>query len=57
MTTEIRPIPVPRARQIISIQYYNLAGQRLSDPGKAQIFIRKIIYDDGSVESRKIKTP
>ena len=57
MTTAVQPVQIPRARQIISIQYYNLAGQRLSDPGKARIVIRRILYDDGSVESRKIKTP
>ena len=54
MTTEIKPIQLPHQQQIVSIQYYNLSGQRLTDLSKVHIFIRRIIYDDGSVESKKI---
>ena len=45
---------LPQHRQIKNIQYYNLNGQRLQDPGRLRIFIRRIIYDDGTSESKKI---
>lgn len=54
MSTEVESVQLPRARQIVSIRYYNLSGQQISDPAKTHIFIRRIIYDDGSVESKKI---
>lgn len=54
MTTEIKPVQLPRHRQIKSIQYYNLSGQRLADTSNTTIFIRRIIYDDGTTESKKM---
>ena len=45
---------MPKYRQIVSIQYFNMAGQRLNGPKDANIVIRRIIYDDGTAESRKI---
>ena len=54
MVTEIKPVQLAQHRQIVSIQYYNLNGQRLNNPSNTHIFIRRIIYDDGSVESKKI---
>lgn len=38
----------------VIIQYYNLNGQRLSHPEDAPIVIRRIIYSDGTTESKKI---
>ena len=54
MQTVVKSVELAHHRQIISIEYYNLSGQRLTDLSKAHIFIRRIIYDDGSVESKKI---
>ena len=54
MTTEIKSVQLAQHHQIISIQYYNLSGQQLSNPSKTQIFIRRIVYDDGTTESKKI---
>lgn len=45
---------LPHHRQITCIQYYNLAGQPISSPNNAGIVIRRIVYDDGTVESEKI---
>ena len=38
----------------VSIQYYNLNGQRLRHPEEAPVFIRRIIYSDGTVETTKM---
>lgn len=54
MSTSITPVKIAKNRQIVTIQYYNLNGQRISNPGNLHLFIRRIIYDDGSVESKKI---
>ena len=55
MTTEVESVPVPRHRQIQTIQYYNLSGQRLNGPHDAPIVIQRIIYDDGTAEARKLR--
>lgn len=52
--TSIKSIRLPEHRQILKVEYYNMNGQRLSDPRQAPIIIRRIVYDDGSVESKKI---
>ena len=53
--TGIKSIRLPKYRQIISIQYYNMSGLLLNGPHDSSIVIRRIIYDDGTVESKKIK--
>lgn len=50
----VKSVRLPHHRQIASIQYYNLSGARLSNPTDASIVIRRIIYDDGSIESKKM---
>lgn len=56
METPLRPIPLPRHRQIAAIQYYNLNGQRIHSPtATTSLYIRRIVYDDGTMESRKVK--
>lgn len=40
-------------REVIEVQYYNLNGLRLAQPGEG-ISIRRIIYSDGSVEADKV---
>ena len=52
--TSVKSVSLPKHRQIASIQYYNLSGQRLSSPTDAGIVIRRIVYDDGTAESRKM---
>ena len=52
--TDVKSVSLPQHRQIASIQYYNLAGQRISGPTDASIVIRRIVYDDGTVESKKM---
>ncbi len=52
--TEILPIRTATSSQIADIQYYNLNGQRLSRSTDARIFIRRIIYTDGTTESKKM---
>lgn len=54
MSTRVRTVQVDRHRQILTIHYYNMAGQRINGPQGAHVFIRRIVYDDGSVETRKI---
>lgn len=54
MQTAVKSIELVHHRQIKSIKYYNLSGQRLSGPDQTHIFIRRIMYDDGTVESRKM---
>ena len=54
MQTTVKPVELAHHRQIMSIEYYNLSGQRLSGPNEARILIRRIVYDDGTVESRKM---
>ena len=54
MSTSITPVQIARNRQIVTIQYYNLNGQQIANPENIHLFIRKIIYDDGSVKSKKI---
>lgn len=49
-----KPVLMPKYKQIVSIQYFNMAGQRLNGPKDANIVIRRIIYDDGTIESRKM---
>lgn len=51
--TQVKSVHLPQHHQIASIQYFNLSGQRLSSPNDANIVIRRIIYDDGTVENRK----
>ena len=52
--TGINPIQQPLQRQIQSVEYYNLAGQQLKSPSGARIYIRRILYEDGTVVSKKI---
>ena len=54
MQTTVKSVELAHHRQIMSIEYYNLSGQRLSGPNEARILIRRIVYDDGTVESRKM---
>ena len=49
-----KSVLMQKNRQIASIQYFNMSGQRLSSPKDEHIVIRRIIYDDGTVESRKM---
>ena len=44
--TDVKSVSLPQHRQIASIQYYNLAGQRISGPTDASIVIRRIVYDE-----------
>ena len=52
--SDIRPIRTATSNQIADIQYYNLNGQRLSSSTDARIIIRRIIYTDGTTESKKM---
>lgn len=54
MTTEQKPIQQAKHRQIVTIQYYNLNGQRIIGPSQTHIFIRRIVYNDGTTESTRI---
>ncbi|MBO7067245.1 MAG: lamin tail domain-containing protein [Bacteroidaceae bacterium] len=54
LETSMKTVRLPQHRQIISIQYYNLNGQRLQNITGVRILIRQIIYDDGTVESKMI---
>ena len=54
MSSSITPVQIAWNRQIVTIQYYNLNGQQIANPENLHLFIRRIIYDDGSVESKKI---
>lgn len=40
--------------QIVDVQYYNLQGQRITDPGNEHIVIQKIIYSNGYTKTRKV---
>ena len=52
--SDIRSIRTATSSQIADIQYYNLNGQRLSRSTDARIIIRRIIYTDGTTESKKM---
>lgn len=41
-------------RQVVDIEYYNLKGQRISNPETEHIVIQRKIYTDGSYNSRKV---
>lgn len=52
-TSGIEEIYSNVAREIIEVQYYNLSGVRIAEPGQG-ISIRRLIYSDGSVETDKV---
>jgi hypothetical protein len=49
---EIKPA-IASSSSILAIQYFNVSGQRIARP-EAGICIRKVIYEDGSVQISKI---
>ncbi|MBO7067818.1 MAG: CotH kinase family protein [Bacteroidaceae bacterium] len=51
---EIRPV-IASSSKIRTVQYYNLAGQRIVNSKSEGIIIRKEIYEDGSVRVSKFQ--
>ena len=52
-TTGIESVePTENAGEVVSVEYYNLGGMKVAEPVKG-IYIKKTVYSNGKVETRK----
>ena len=41
------------SKKVVSVEYYNMNGQRINSPSAVHIFIQRVTYDDGSWDIMK----